>query len=77
MVTSYSVNCMLCSRLAGKLVGRTFVPAPGAPAPANRNGRLRCGFCSGSLYLEPDALELGGLDRPAVPASVPTPRRTA
>jgi hypothetical protein len=54
MVTNYSVNCMMCGRSSGQVRSGVFFRAAGAPSPENRNGRTRCGFCSGNLYLEPD-----------------------
>lgn len=54
VVTSYSVNCMMCGRASGQVRKGVFYRAPGAPALENHNGRSRCGFCSGNLYLEPD-----------------------
>jgi hypothetical protein len=54
MVTMYSVNCMMCGRSSGQVRSGVFYRAPGAPPLENRDGRTRCGFCSGNLYLEPD-----------------------
>jgi hypothetical protein len=54
MVTSYSVNCMMCGRASGHVRRGVYYRLPGAPPLENRGGRSRCGFCSGNLYLEPD-----------------------
>jgi hypothetical protein len=54
VVTNYSVNCMMCGRASGQVRHGVFYRALGAPPLENRDGRSRCGFCSGNLYLEPD-----------------------
>ena len=54
MVTNYSVNCMMCGRASGQVRKGNFYRASGAPSLENRDGRSRCGFCGGNLYLEPD-----------------------
>lgn len=54
MMSIFNVSCMMCGRSAGQLQGRHFVRAQGAPPPVDRGGRMRCGYCGGNLYLEPD-----------------------
>lgn len=54
MVSMYSVNCMMCGRSSGQLRSGVFQRANGAPPMATIDGRTRCGFCTGNLYLEPD-----------------------
>lgn len=54
MATMFSVTCMMCGRVSGQVLSGRFQRAPGAPPPDVRNGRTRCGFCFGNLYLEPD-----------------------
>jgi hypothetical protein len=50
----YNVNCMMCGRSSGQLRHGVFVRQPNAPALVHTNGRNRCGYCGGNLYLEPD-----------------------
>jgi hypothetical protein len=61
VVTSYSLNCMMCGRSSGLVRRGVFYRATTAPSPERRGGRSRCGFCGGNLYLEPDDSALIGL----------------
>jgi hypothetical protein len=54
MSAVYNVTCMLCGRFSGQVRSGRFYAATAAPMPVRENGRSRCGFCSGNLYLEAD-----------------------
>ncbi|MBI2756412.1 MAG: hypothetical protein HYX52_06865 [Chloroflexi bacterium] len=55
LIKVFNVQCVMCGRAAGQLIGRGFVPAQRVAAPiAGRNGETRCGECGGNLYLEPE-----------------------
>jgi hypothetical protein len=50
----FNVACMLCGRVSGQVRSGTFVLASDAPLPIRDQGKNRCGFCQGNLYLEAD-----------------------
>jgi hypothetical protein len=52
MAHFFNVHCMLCGRQSGQVRDGKFRRLPSAPPLAVRAGQSRCGFCSGSLYLE-------------------------
>ncbi len=74
MVTSYSVNCMMCGRSSGQVRRGIFVRLPNAPSLVLRDGHNRCGYCQGNLYLEPDD---GLLAAPAFESLTERKRRKA
>jgi DNA-directed RNA polymerase subunit RPC12/RpoP len=54
MATAYAAVCMLCGRTVGYVLRGTLVSAPG-PRKLEREGRrVRCGYCRGSVFLEPE-----------------------
>jgi hypothetical protein len=50
----FTVRCMLCGRTAGLVHEGVFRRQADAPPLAARAGRSACGYCRGSLFLEPD-----------------------
>jgi hypothetical protein len=49
----YTVQCVLCGRAAGEVVGGVFRRDERVQAPRMDHGVARCGQCGGNLYLEP------------------------
>jgi hypothetical protein len=49
----YTVQCVLCGRAAGEVVGGLFRRDQRVHAPRMDHGVARCGECGGNLYLEP------------------------
>jgi hypothetical protein len=60
----YTVQCVLCGRAAGEVVGGVFRRDQRVPAPHMDRGVARCGECGGNLYLEPGLAAHAG-DTPA------------
>jgi len=52
MANVFNVNCMMCGRASGHVREGRFHRLPTAPPLLNQDGRSRCGFCSGNVYLE-------------------------
>ena len=52
MAYLYNVNCMMCGRASGYVRNGAFRKLPSAPPLVAREGRSRCGFCGGNVYLE-------------------------
>ena len=61
----YTVQCVLCGRAAGEVLGGVFRRDQRVQAPRMDHGIARCGECGGNLYLEP------GLAANAAYASAP------
>jgi hypothetical protein len=59
MASLFNVHCMLCGRHAGQVRNGTFRRLPSAPPLMVRAGKSRCGYCSGSLYLEAEDSAFG------------------
>ena len=59
MAPLYNVHCMLCGRHAGQVRNGSFRRLPSAPPLTIRAGKSRCGYCSGSLYLEAEDSPFG------------------
>jgi hypothetical protein len=63
MAHLFNVHCMLCGRASGQVRNGAFRRHAGAPPLKVQNGKSRCGYCGGSLYLEaedsPFARDLG------------------
>jgi hypothetical protein len=59
MASLYNVHCMLCGRHAGQVQNGSFRRLPSAPPLTVRAGKSRCGYCSGSLYLEAEDSAFG------------------
>ena len=49
----YTVQCVLCGRAAGEVMGGVFRRDQRVPPPRMDHGVARCGECGGNLYLEP------------------------
>ena len=49
----YTVQCVLCGRAAGEVIGGVFRRDQRVQAPRMDHGAARCGECGGNLYLEP------------------------
>lgn len=49
----YTVQCVLCGRAAGEVVGGVFRRDQRVQPPRMDHGAARCGACGGNLYLEP------------------------
>jgi hypothetical protein len=56
----YTVQCVLCGRAAGEVLGGVFRRDPRVQAPRMDHGVARCGACGGNLYLEPGLAAQGG-----------------
>jgi hypothetical protein len=56
----YTVQCVLCGRAAGEVLGGVFRRDPRVQAPRMDHGVARCGECGGNLYLEPGLAGPGG-----------------
>jgi hypothetical protein len=54
LVSLASIRCVMCGRLAGQLVDKTFVRERRTRAPTTIGKYARCGECGGSLLVEPD-----------------------
>ena len=55
LISVFNVQCVMCGRGCGLLLGGSFIPREGISRPkAGKNGESRCGECGGNLYLEPD-----------------------
>ena len=52
MANVFNVSCMMCGRASGHVREGRFHRLPAAPPLINREGRTRCGFCGGNVYLE-------------------------
>ena len=61
----YTVQCVLCGRAAGEVVGGVFRRDQRVQAPRMDRGVAHCGECGGNLYLEP------GLAAHGAPAPAP------
>ena len=66
----YTVQCVLCGRAAGEVLGGVFRRDQRVQPPRMDHGVARCGQCGGNLYLEP------GLAAHAGYASAPPPKTT-
>jgi DNA-directed RNA polymerase subunit RPC12/RpoP len=60
MDTDYAAVCMLCGRTVGYVLQGTLVNAPGTRRLEREGRRLRCGYCRGDVFFEPDP----ALDQP-------------
>ena len=49
----YTVQCVLCGRAAGEVMGGVFRRDQRVQPPRMDHGAARCGECGGNLYLEP------------------------
>jgi hypothetical protein len=49
----YTVQCVLCGRAAGEVLGGVFRRDQRVQPPRMDHGAARCGECGGNLYLEP------------------------
>jgi len=58
----YTVQCVLCGRAAGEVMGGVFRRDQRFQPPRMERGVAHCGECGGNLYLEP------GLAAHAAPA---------
>ena len=63
----YTVQCVLCGRAAGEVVGGVFRRDQRVQPPRMDRGVARCGECGGNLYLEPGMAAHAGY-APAAPA---------
>ena len=63
--SGYTVQCVLCGRAAGEVLGGVFRRDQRVQPPRMEHGIARCGECGGNLYLEPG---LAGHTAPAPPA---------
>jgi hypothetical protein len=54
----FTVQCVLCGRTAGEVVGGRFRRDQRFQAPRIERGIARCGECGGNLYLEPGLAQL-------------------
>ena len=63
----FDARCQMCSRLAGQLVGGSFLHHPDCQlTPVFDGGKPRCCECGGRLYFEPtDSPMLSAADRQA------------
>ena len=68
MTNVYNILCMLCGRSSGQVRAGEFYRASEAPLPVWDQGRNRCGFCSGNLFLEPDDSGVIPYALPQIPA---------
>jgi hypothetical protein len=48
----FTVQCVLCGRAAGEVVGGIFRRDERVEAPRMERGIARCGACGGNLFLE-------------------------
>jgi DNA-directed RNA polymerase subunit RPC12/RpoP len=54
MDTAYAAVCLMCGRDVGRILQGRLIARP-AGLKIQRDGRhLRCGYCRGSVILEPD-----------------------
>ena len=54
MTPIYDILCMLCGRAVGQLHGRRLYRDNGPPSIRKDGKRTVCGYCGGSLYIQPD-----------------------
>ena len=70
--TGYSVQCVLCGRAAGEVIGGVFRRDPRVRPPRVDRGIARCGECGGNLYLEPGVAGPGAVyAEPGAPVPAP------
>lgn len=50
----YDVICMLCGRAVGQVHRRKLYRDPAARSMRREGKRAICGFCGGSLFIQPD-----------------------
>jgi DNA-directed RNA polymerase subunit RPC12/RpoP len=54
MDTAYAAVCLLCGRTLGAVVGKRFFPVSSGRSVRREGRQLRCGYCGGTILLEPD-----------------------
>jgi hypothetical protein len=54
MGTGYVAVCLLCGRDVGHIVEGRLRQGPPRPRLLRDGRRLRCGYCHGSVFLQPD-----------------------
>ncbi len=52
MAQVFNVHCMMCGRASGHVREGRFHRLSVAPPLMTHEGRTRCGFCGGNVYLE-------------------------
>lgn len=68
----YTVQCVLCGRAAGEVLGGVFRRDQRVQPPRMERGIARCGECGGNLYMEPGlAGHTAPAPRPATQTSLP------
>jgi hypothetical protein len=54
MDTTYAAVCLMCGRDVGRVLRGRLIARPAGPKVQREGRRLRCGYCRGSVILEPD-----------------------
>ena len=54
MESAYVGICLMCGRTMGHIVHGRFVTPLGGARPTRQAQHVRCGYCRGSVFFEPD-----------------------